>query len=60
MLRELDNRNSNGLAVAMNWDDATGQVTVRVLDEYNGTVTNISVVAPLTPNQVFNHPFAYA
>ena len=57
-LTELDYRESNGIAVTLLWDRATGDVLVRVVDESYDEDFEVDC-APDEALAVFQHPFAY-
>jgi hypothetical protein len=57
-LTELDYRESNGIAVTLFWNRATGGVLVRVVDEASEEDFEVDC-APDEALAVFHHPFAY-
>lgn len=58
--RELDTRVVNGLQVQLLWCEADDLVFVRVTDRGTGEGFSIPVKPDQSPQDVFNHPFAYA
>jgi hypothetical protein len=61
MIRQLDQRQTVGLTVTLEWDSETGQVLVRCED--GGSLDRppvCFVVAPRDARSAFLHPFAYA
>jgi hypothetical protein len=59
-VRELDTRVSDGLQIQLLWCEADGLVFVRVEDQRTGEGFSIPVKQGQSPQDVFNHPFAYA
>jgi hypothetical protein len=59
-VRELDTRVTDGLQVQLLWCEADDLVFVRVEDQRTGEGFSIPVREGQSPQDVFNHPFAYA
>jgi len=60
MLRQLDQRHSDGLTVTLEWDSDTGGVQVRCEDERLPDRPPLRfVVPPPEARTAFLHPFAY-
>jgi hypothetical protein len=57
--RELSRRSNAGIEVVLLWCEATGQITVCVTDEPEGTYFELRPQAELALD-AFNHPYAYA
>lgn len=60
-LKNLAQRRSDGQLVTLWWVKGTLDTYVEVvdLDKQPPAVTEVPVVPPATPNDVFLHPFAY-
>jgi hypothetical protein len=58
-VKELDYRDSNGIAVWLLWNCEDNTLSVVVADEVAGDTFSLDV-APAQALDVFNHPFAYA
>ena len=58
MLRELDHREADGgrIAVSLDWDDETGEVTLALADE---TGTHWIAVPPAQARTAYLHPYAW-
>ena len=59
MLRQLDQRESDGFIITLEWDPETGRVQVRCEDEH---MTEPLLCYPVEPGDAwaaFLHPFAY-
>lgn len=59
-VRELDTRVGDGLQVQLLWCEADDLVFVRVEDQRTGEGFCVPVKPGQSPQDVFNHPFAYA
>jgi hypothetical protein len=57
--RELAERFNDGLEVKLYWIPPTILTYVTVADHKNGTYSRIDTPDGASPNDVFNHPFAY-
>jgi hypothetical protein len=58
MLRQLDQRNSAGLTITLEWDSDTDQVLVRCEDEHTGDQPLLCYpVEPTEARFAFLHPF---
>jgi hypothetical protein len=61
MVRQLDQRQSDGLMVTLEWNSDTGGVQVRCEDERSPDQPPLCfAVAPPDARTAFLHPFAYA
>lgn len=58
MIQELDRRESNGIAVALQWDSETNEVIVDVEDR-TGEKFTLAPVPHDKAHDVFNHPYVY-
>lgn len=60
-LKELASRKGDSLLVTLWWVKGTLDTYVEIVDlkTQPPTVTEVPVVAPATPNEVYNHPFRY-
>lgn len=60
-LTELDSRKGDGLLVTLWWVKGTLDTYVEIVDlkTQPPTVTEVPVLAPATPNEVYAHPFRY-
>lgn len=58
MLRQLDQRQSDGLTVTLEWDATTGQVWVRCEDWRSPEESFSYLVGPDRARLAFLHPFA--
>ena len=56
--RELDHRESNGLAVTLLWYEDSNRVAVRVVDNETGEEFELPIAAA-DALDAFRHPFAY-
>jgi hypothetical protein len=59
LLRELDRRAHDGLAVTLLWNPETNEVSVQVRDERGGAEFRVVVPAAFALD-AFRHPYAYA
>lgn len=57
--RELDHRESDGLAVTLLWYEESNRVAVRVVDSATGERFEVEV-AGRDALDAFRHPYAYA
>ena len=57
--QELSTRKSDGITTSLWWKPGTSETYVTVTDDKLGEAFTVSVEAPATPNDVFNHPYAY-
>lgn len=60
LVRELDERVSNGIQVRLLWCELDDTVWVVVVDTRSGDTFRLEVARDERPLDVFNHPFAYA
>jgi hypothetical protein len=61
MLRQLDERSSDGLTVALEWDSETNRVSIRCEDTRTPDEPPLCyAVEPREARDAFLHPFAYA
>jgi hypothetical protein len=58
MLRELDTRVSNGLAVQLYWDSDSGEVLISLGDE-RSDLNEVFPVPAACALDAFAHPFVY-
>jgi len=59
MLRQLDQRNSAGLTITLQWDSETDQVSIRCEDGHTGDEPLLCYpVEPREARFAFLHPFA--
>lgn len=56
--RELDHRESDGIAVTLLWYEDSNRVTIRVLDSESGEELELEV-ASRDALDAFHHPYAY-
>jgi hypothetical protein len=59
LIRELDHRKSDGIAVTLLWNARTKAVYVSVVEERSGASFQFEV-APAAALDAFHHPYAYA
>jgi hypothetical protein len=59
-VHELDHRGTDGVEVALYWNELTGRVAVAVADERTGDCFEVVVTAADNALDVFEHPYAYA
>jgi hypothetical protein len=59
-IKELDQRENDGLNVRLLWDEITNTVWVDVVDVKRGGAFILPVNKGENPMDVFHHPFAYA
>jgi hypothetical protein len=59
-VKELHQRESDGLNVRLLWDEITNSVWVDVVDVKRGGAFILPVNKGESPMDVFHHPFAYA
>jgi hypothetical protein len=59
MLRELAERDSDGIYVTLRWDNGTGSLSVSVKDSRTGETFDIDA-NKTNALDVFRHPYAYA
>jgi hypothetical protein len=57
--RELSRRSNGGIEVVLLWSASTGQITVCVTDQKEGSYFELRP-PPELALEVFNHPYAYA
>jgi hypothetical protein len=58
-VRELDYRESGGVAIALLWDRRTDELTVTVTDTSSGDAFELTVDSQVALD-AFRHPYAYA
>lgn len=60
-LKELAQRRTDALLITLWWVKGTMDTYVEIvdLDKQPPAVTEVPVVPPATPNEVFKHPFAH-
>lgn len=58
MLRELDNRNSDGISVSLLWDEDSGETFVEIEDCRNDSVATFAVPGD-EAREAFEHPYPY-
>lgn len=56
--RELDHRESDGIAVTLLWDEDADRVAIRVVDSDGDQEFELEV-APRDALDAFRHPYAY-
>jgi hypothetical protein len=59
LIRELDRRKSDGIAVALLWNARTKAVYVSVVEERSGSSFQFDV-PPALALDAFHHPYVYA
>ena len=59
VIRELDHRRSDGIAITLLWNAVTKAVFISVVEERDGTSFQFGV-PPADALDAFHHPFAYA
>jgi hypothetical protein len=59
MIRELDQRHNDGIAVTLLWNQETNRVFVSVVDARKGVSFEFEV-AGADAADAFHHPYAYA
>ena len=59
LIRELDHRKSDGIAVTLLWNARTKAVYVSVVEERSGASFQFDV-PPADALDAFHHPYAYA
>jgi hypothetical protein len=59
-VKELHQRENDGLNVRLLWDEQTNDVWVDVVDAKAGGAFIVPVNKGESPMEVFHHPFAYA
>jgi hypothetical protein len=57
--RELSRRSNGGIEVVLLWSESTGQITICVTDQKEGTYFELRP-PPELALEVFNHPYSYA
>jgi hypothetical protein len=60
LVRELDERVSNGIQVRLLWCEPDDTVWVVVVDTRSGDTFRLDVAPGERPLDVFEHPYAYA
>lgn len=57
-IRELDQRNNDGIEVTLLWDSVADRVFISVVDGRRGTSLRVDV-DPADALDAFHHPYAY-
>jgi hypothetical protein len=60
LIRELDQRSSDGIDVRLLWCPVDDRVLVAVSDAKTGESFTVEVLEHERPLEVFHHPYAYA
>lgn len=58
MLRELNNRNNDGISVTLLWDDNSDQCFIEIEDMRSDSVETFGIDNECAAD-AFSHPFAY-
>ena len=58
MLRELNNRNNDGISVTLFWDDSDNSTVIEIEDIREDSSVSFAV-APENAADAFAHPYAY-